>query len=332
RRGWGVPDFDPDQALQLSLLTAFPDRVARRRRPGAPELLLSQGGAATLARESVVREAALVVAVEAEEQRKGGATQLLVRSASAIEPEWLLDLFPDRLRDETVAEWNDAGERVDSVSRLVYDQLVIEEGKAAGDPEQVAQALAAAALARGLRSFAEPGEVDRFVARLAFVRSRRPDAGLPALGEPELRLALIAQCQGRRSFAELRLVSLVETLLSQLPFEQQRLVAEVAPESVALPSGRRPRVEYVEGQPPWIESRLQDFMGLRSGPTVDQGRLPLALHLLAPNGRAVQVTQDLAGFWQRHYPEVRKELSRRYPRHPWPDDPTKPLPPRPPRR
>ncbi len=330
---------DPDRELQIALLAAFPDRVARRRRKGEPELLLSQGGAATLARESVVREAELVVAVDAEESGSGQrrndgrrSGQPLVRSASAIEPEWLLDLFPDELRDETVSRWNAEAERVDSVSRLVYGELVLEEGRAAGDPERVAAVLAEAALARGPRAFGDPGEIDRLLARLAFVRERRPDAGLPELGEEAPRVALAALCQGRRGFAELREASLSEAILAGLSFEQRRLVAEVAPDAVSLPSGRRARVEYAPGQPPWIESRLADFFGLARGPRVDQGRLPLALHLLAPNGRAVQVTQDLAGFWQRHYPQIRRELSRRYPRHPWPDDPTRPLPPRPPRR
>jgi ATP-dependent helicase HrpB len=93
-------------------------------------------------------------------------------------------------------------------------------------------------------------------------------------------------------------------------------------------------VHYGPAQPPWIESRLQDFFGLRAGPAVGGGRVPLTLHLLAPNGRAVQVTRDLASFWTQHYPALRRELGRRYPRHDWPQDgaratPTPPKPPRP---
>ena len=92
------------------------------------------------------------------------------------------------------------------------------------------------------------------------------------------------------------------------------------------------QVHYEPGRPPWIESRLQDFFGLTAGPKI--GRTPLVLHLLAPNHNAVQVTTDLAGFWDRHYPAVRKELMRHYPRHSWPEDPRTAAPPapRPPRR
>jgi ATP-dependent helicase HrpB len=82
-------------------------------------------------------------------------------------------------------------------------------------------------------------------------------------------------------------------------------------------------VNYESEKPPWIASRLQDFFGMKDGPTVAGGRVRLVLHLLAPSQRPVQLTTDLSGFWERHYPQVRRELSRRYPRHAWPQDPLK---------
>ena len=323
-----------DEALQIALLAGFPDRVARRRRPGSDEFLLSAGGAATLARESVVRGAELIVAVEAEEQRQPGRpTGALIRQASAIEAAWLVDLLPDALREETDLRWNAEAERVEATWKLVYGEIAVEEERGGrGDPEKVAAVLAEAALAKGLRAFADPEELNRFVARVACAASWAPEAALPPLGEMELRAALQELCVGRRSFAELREVSLLDALRGKLSFEQQRLLAQVAPEQLLLPGGRKVRIEYAAGQAPWVESRLQDFCGLRQTPTVDRGRLSLVLHLLAPNKRAVQVTSDLAGFWERTYPAVRRELSRRYPRHQWPEDPRLPLPPRPPRR
>ena len=95
-------------------------------------------------------------------------------------------------------------------------------------------------------------------------------------------------------------------------------VDELAPKEVALPA-RRNKVTYEVDRPPWVESRMQDFFGLLEGPRA--GGEPIVLHLLAPNMRAVQVTTDLAGFWDRHYPKIKKELMRQYPRHYWPDDP-----------
>jgi ATP-dependent helicase HrpB len=329
-----VSPAEADEALQIALLAGFPDRVARRRRPGSDEFLLSGGGAATLARESVVRGAELIVAVEAEEQRQPGRpTGALIRQASAIEAAWLVDLLPDALREETDLRWNAEGERVEATWKLIYGEIAVEEERGGkGDPERVAAVLAEAALAKGPRAFAEAEELDRLVARVVCAAGWHPEAELPGLGEPEVRATLRELCVGRRSFAELREASLIEALRGRLSFDQQRLLDQVAPEQIQLPGGRRARIEYKAGQPPWVESRLQDFCGLRQTPAVDRGRVPLVLHLLAPNKRAVQVTSDLPGFWDRTYPEVRRELSRRYPRHQWPEDPRLPLPPRPPRR
>jgi ATP-dependent helicase HrpB len=95
----------------------------------------------------------------------------------------------------------------------------------------------------------------------------------------------------------------------------------MAPDKVTLLAGRNVTVHYDEGRPPWIESRLQDFFGMTRTPSIAGGRVPLTLHLLAPNGRAVQVTSDLEGFWTRHYPAVRRELMRKYPKHKWPEAP-----------
>jgi len=114
---------------------------------------------------------------------------------------------------------------------------------------------------------------------------------------------------------------LVELLLRRLTAGQRSLLEREAPERIAL-GGRRVKVNYEAGKPPWIAARLQDFIGLRAAPAICRGRVTLTLHLLAPNGRAVQVTQDLAGFWRNHYPAVRRELMRRYPKHRWPEPAT----------
>jgi ATP-dependent helicase HrpB len=100
-----------------------------------------------------------------------------------------------------------------------------------------------------------------------------------------------------------------------------RRFRELAPESIRLQKGRQTKVHYERGKPPWIASRLQDFFGMHDTPRIGPERTPLVVHLLAPNQRAVQTTTDLAGFWERLYPEVRRELMRRYPRHAWPERP-----------
>jgi ATP-dependent helicase HrpB len=321
-----------EHALLLATLAAYPDRVARRRAPGSDEIVLVGGGSARLDPASVVREAPLLVAVDAEERRgdrrAGARAEARVRIASAVTEEMLLDLFPDALRYEEALAWNARAERVDASERLLYGDLVLEETRAArADPDAVAALLAAEALARGARAFAEEGEVDRLGARLAFASAHAGAPGLAPPSEEDLARTLRALCAGRRSFAELREADLPAAIAAGLDPRARAALERLAPERLTLPGGRSARIHYEAGKPPWLESRLQDFFGLAAGPAVAGGKVPLVLHLLAPNQRAVQVTTDLSGFWERHYPSIRRELMRRYPRHAWPEDPRTATPP-----
>jgi len=323
-----------EEALRAAVLAAFPDRVARRRAMGSDEIVLVGGGGATLAPESTVRGAPLLVAVAAEERRARAGSRLapartLVRLASAVSAEMLLDLYPEALRYEPRVRFDPQAERVDGFEQLLYQDLVLSESRSARvDPELAAAALYEAALARGPRAFAPEAALDRLLARLAFAARVAPQSGLTAPGEEALSAALREACRGRRSFAELREAGLDRALLAGLAPAERAALERLAPERVALPGGRSVPVEYGPGEtPPSIASRLQDFFGMAEGPRLAAGRVPLVLHLLAPNRRAVQVTTDLAGFWARHYPPLRRELMRRYPRHAWPEDPLSARPP-----
>ncbi|HYY42498.1 MAG TPA: ATP-dependent helicase C-terminal domain-containing protein, partial [Pyrinomonadaceae bacterium] len=292
---------EEESALLVSILAGYPDRVARRReRAGDVELLLAQGGSALLAPESIVRAAEFLVAVEAEERRapgraggRGGQTR--VRLASAIEPDWLLDLFPAGVRETTELTWNAQTERVEGVSRLLYGQLALTESRAGeAANEEAAQVLAAAARAAGWRAFGEAEPVERLLARVEFMARTFPEAGFPALDEPDVNASLAQLCAGRRSFAELRAGvrggELLAELRRRLTQEQARLLAAMAPERVQLAGGRQVRVNYERARTPWIASRLQDFFRMREGPRVAGGRVALVLHLLAPSQRPLQVT------------------------------------------
>ncbi len=303
----------------ISVLAGFPDRVARRRRPGEPEVLLAGGGSAVLSPSSVVRDAELMVVVDVEERQTGMRRNTVVRAASAIEPEWLLDLFSEALREERQVVWNEAGERVEVVSRLRYDELILEESRGAvtpADGESAAAVLFRAAQQRGAAAFVDGDALARWLARARFVAATFPEAGMSI---PEPDEALREMCRDATSFAELRQRGLLSALRARAGHE--KLVADMAPDRLTLRAGRGVTVHYEPDRPPWIESRLQDFFGMTRSPAVGGGRVPVVVHLLAPNGRAVQVTSDLGGFWTKHYPAVRKELMRRYPKHKWPEDP-----------
>ena len=294
-----------DDALLMSILAGFPDRVARRR--AGNQMLLSNGTSAEVAGEAPQYE--FMVAVDAEDRKDKPLP--LIRMTARIEPEWLIELFPDRVREQSSVEWNRQTERVEAVSGLLYDELVIQESRGAmPDPEAAAQLLAQKALEAGIDRFVDRNALDEFLARIEFAGGTAPD----------LSQALREVCLGLRSFTELKSAGahFVSTLERKMGMRQ---LNEIAPPRILLPSGRETKVHYEAGKPPWIASRLQDFFGMRETPRLGLERTPVVVHLLAPNQRAVQTTTDLAGFWERLYPQVRRELMRRYPRHSWPERP-----------
>ena len=239
------------------------------------------------------------MAIDVEERREHGMP--LVRLSAPIEPEWLLDRATERTR----LEWNRTAERVEQVTALMYDQLVIEETRApAPATEESARMLAEKAL---------EADIGRFADREALPNNGGCSRGLCvwALRALDVERALADLCPGlRTSFAELA------GLMAAL---RPARLDQIAPERVRLPGGRQVKVHYETGKPRWIESRLQDFFGMRETPRI--GNAPVVVHLLAPNHRPVQVTSDLAGFWERLYPQVRREMSRKYPKHKWPEKP-----------
>jgi ATP-dependent helicase HrpB len=299
-----------EDALLISVLAAFPDRVARRRQ--GSDLQLASGGPAQLAPSSTVTHAPFLVAVEAEDRRDQKAP--LVRIASAIEPEWLVDLFPERVAEVASVEWNRVAERVESVSALMFGQIAIEQTRREPDAAAAGELLAQKAVESGLARFVDVEQLESFFERARFAKTYME---MPTVGMETAIEVLRALARERKSFAELEEVTrreLLRTLHRQLP----RGLDAIAPESIKLPGGRQVRVHYEPGQPPWIASRLQDFFGMRETPRIAGGKIPVVVRLLAPNQRPVQMTSDLAGFWERLYPQLRKELSRRYPKHKWP--------------
>ena len=294
-----------DDALLMSVLAGFPDRVARLRT--GKQVLLSSGASAELADSPPPYE--FMVAVDAEDRKEKPLP--LIRMTARVEPEWLLDLFPDRVKEESSLIWNRAAERVDAVSRLLYDELIIQESRGAvPDAQAAAELLSQQAFVEGIERFVDRDVLDEFIGRVEFAGCEMPD----------VPRALRALCMGLRSFAELKKAAaeFVPVLEQQIGTRRLR---EIAPPMIRLQKGRQTEVHYERGKPPWIASRLQDFFGMRDTPRIGPKNTPVVVHLLAPNQRAVQTTTDLAGFWERLYPQVRRELMRRYPRHPWPERP-----------
>jgi ATP-dependent helicase HrpB len=294
-----------DDALLKSVLAGFADRVARRRLEN--QITLASGGSAEVAGQMPRYE--FMVAVDAEDRKDKPLP--IVRLVSKIEPEWLIDQFPERVREENKVVWNRTAERVDALSTLVYDQLVLQESSGSVPPPvEAAIMLAEKAIEAGIERFVDVDSLHGFEARAEF-------AGFTPPSDSE---ALRQMCEGLRSFGELKKAAqdLIPQLQSKIGRKQ---LEERAPARLRLKNGRETPVHYERGKPPWIESRLQDFFGMRDTPRIGPNKTPVVVHLLAPNRRPVQTTSDLAGFWERLYPQVRRELMRRYPKHSWPENP-----------
>ncbi len=285
----------PEEELLQAVLASFPDRVAQRRSPGSDRLLLYTGHGARLARQSGVRQGEYLVALEVVGGRSGKLQEALVTQASLVRKEWL------KPTGSTLAHWFDpATGTVKSAERFHYGSLLLYEHPRPPQPQTAEKLLVEALRQQGL----DP-QAKRFLRRAELAGIRL-----------DLDQLMAASCRGRTRLPSLDLASWV-------PDGSRRLIDRLCPETVTTPSGRRVCVEYGDGEPR-LAARIQDVFGWEETPLVGIEQKRLLIELLAPNGRPVQVTRDLRSFWSRTYPEVRKQLRGRYPKHAWPEDPTAP--------
>jgi ATP-dependent helicase HrpB len=309
--------FSPsDEALLRCILAAYPDRLARRREPGSTRALMMGGRGVKIAPWSRVAEAELFVCVDVD----GSGIDSLVRMASGVERGWLPG---DRITSRIEVSFDERLEKLTARKILTYDDLILEELPGHIAAEDEAAAILASAAANQLHKVLPPADsaASQLRTRLRCLRNWLPESNLPAFDDQDLSPLLAALCQGKRSFAELRNGPWLELLRGHLTYEQLRLLDSEAPELLEVPSGSQITLQYEEGRVPVLAVRIQEIFGLTETPRVARGRIKVLVHLLAPNYRPQQVTDDLASFWKNGYPLVRKELRMRYPRHAWPEDP-----------
>jgi ATP-dependent helicase HrpB len=246
--------------------------------------------------------------------------EALVRQASAVQYSWLP---ADHLTSETIVEFNETAEKVAARRRVSFDGLVLEESPAPlPSGEQVAQVLVEAASRRLDHVFpADEPAVTGFRTRVLCLAAWMPELNLPQLGDDALIGLLPQLADGLRSFAELRSAPWLSALRTLFTWQQLQCIDREAPERIEVPSGSRIVIHYELGRPPILAVKIQEMFGLLQTPRIAGSRVPVLIHLLAPNMRVAQVTDDLASFWANTYPQVRKDLRARYPKHSWPEDP-----------
>lgn len=308
--------WERDAAVLKALLTAFPDRVARRREPLNRKGVMVGGRGIRLADSSLVLQPELFLCVDTD----AGQGEIFVRQASGIERDWL----PADQIEVTIDVTFDANqEKIVAQRRTRYFDLILDESTT-NPPSgtQVSEALAAAALKNLTRAVPwDDPAVSSFVTRVRCLKNWLPDCDLPAFDDNTLAELLPGLCTGCRSFAELHRAPWAAALRTSLTYQQQQLLDREAPEKIRVPSGSQITVHYELDRTPVLAVRIQELFGLPETPRIAGGRVPVVLHLLGPNYRPQQITDDLKSFWNNTYPEVRKELKRRYPKHSWPEDP-----------
>lgn len=311
-----------DAAMCKCVLAGFADHVAMRRDSGTLRCRLVHGRAGTLSRGSVVHDAPLFVAAEIDEIESGKELNVLLNLATRIEEAWLEELFSEAVRTRAEIFYDNVMKRVVREERRLYHDLVL-QSKRTGDPtpDEAARLLADEIIKGNLSLNHWDNRIEQWILRVNGLAHWCPELGVPALGEEERRTVLEQLCLGAFSYKDIRNRPVWPAVRSLLSASQSELLEQHAPERLDIP-GRRPfRLAYAEGQRPSFSAHIQELFGVTELPRIAMNRVQPIVHILAPNHRPVQVTDDLAGFWRDHYSRVRKELKRRYPKHAWPEMP-----------
>lgn len=309
------PTDAPETAIKHCLLAAYPDRVARRRGPGDDRGVMVGGRGVKLDRGSACRHGELFLCIDVD----AGATEATVRAASVIEPQWLDERWITEV-DEPF--FNPTTKAVVARRRRYFDDLMLAESPITCQPGSDVAAILYQHASKDLSTVFPNKDktIAPFIDRVRFLNNAMPELELPSLDDDGVREVLQQLCQTRTSFAELKAAPWLDHLKGRYNWPQLQSIDQHAPAKLTLPSGNAAALVY-DGGKPKMEARIQELFGWQTTPRIAGGRIPIQLHLLGPNYRPQQITEDLENFWNETYTHIRKELRRRYPKHHWPEDP-----------
>jgi len=303
------------------LIHAFPDRVARQDANDARRYQLANGRGARLADDSALYGEPWLVVVDLRHDTRDSR----ILAAAPFDADRLERDFPQRFVRARSVRWNRETRAVEAFEERRFDAIVLERRSVPATSADAVPALLIAVRELGLDALPWSEHARELRLRSEALRAWSPDLGLPDFSDAallgDLEIWLAPYLDGKRRLDALQPAELSEALSAQLDYDLRRALDEQAPVAIEVPSGIQRRIAYAADAPPVLAVKLQELFGLADTPRIANGRVPLTLHLLSPGGRPIQVTQDLRSFWERTYPEVRKELKGRYPKHPWPDDP-----------
>jgi ATP-dependent helicase HrpB len=309
----------PNEALQKCILLGFSDRVARRSDSATLRCELVHGRRGTLTRESVVQASSLLVAADVREvENKDKSVQTLLSLGTAIEEEWLRELFPEDIATAPRVFYDGNTRRVYAEEQLRFRDLAIGARRIEPPPADAAALLLADEVqARRLTLNDWDDGIEQWILRLNLLSQWCPELALPPISDEDRHHLVEQVCHGSFSGKDLKDKAVKAVVKNWLSAAQQALLEKHAPERLSLANGRTAKVVYEPGNPPHVALRIQQLYGVNTTPRIAMGRVAVLVHILAPSQRPVQITQDLAGFWREHYPRVKQELQRKYPRHEW---------------
>ena len=308
-----------DEALRKCILIGFSDRVGRRVDEGTWRCELVHARRGTLAKESAVRGSELFVAAEVQELGgRQGEVNTVVSLITAIDAAWLEELFPNDIRRDLRVAFDSVARRVLADDVVKFRDLVISAKRREPAPTDAAASVLAEEFVSGRLPLPNwDHAVEQWILRLNLLAEWCPEFQLPRIAAEDRRHIIEQLCLGATSYKDVKDRDVKPIVKSWLSAAQRELVDTYAPERITLSNGRTPKVTYEAASPPFVSLRIQELFGVTETPKIAMGRAALSVHILAPSMRPVQVTQDLANFWREHYPRIKSELQRRYPKHEW---------------
>jgi len=320
RAGLSAKGRGQNQDLLKSLLQAFYDRVAVRR--DGDGLLCAMAGQrrVELDRSSVARQARVFVALEVRELEARGDNQVrtALSLANAIDPAWLEEVHPAHVSIAEETRWNAQTRAVETFEQYLFDDLVYYQAALANvDAARAEEILVEQLVAQNIRLEKWDREVEQWILRTRLLQRLFPQRELVAYDEDDIRIIYHEIVAAASRYSHIRNRPCLGYVQNVLPWKEQQFVEQMAPTHLRLPSGPRMKIEYSSDGPPRGRAKIQELYDLQQTPNIAGGKQQLLLEILGPNFRPVQVTDDLQSFWKRTYPEVKKELKRRYPKHEW---------------
>ncbi len=325
----GAKSGEPDASLAPWLLArAFSDRIAQRRGEDG-RYLLANGLGASLPQDDGLTRAPWLVAPQLLQGNNSPDARILL--AVSLDITQLPSRLPDVVKEQTAVEWDEEKGTLRAWRRWQIGRLVLKANPLAKpDDKELQQALIDWIRTQGLQALNWSVAAEKLRLRLLCAAKWLPEADWPAADDQALldglERWLQPSLQGVRSLKSLQQVDLHDALLRLLDWQQRQRLDSALPTHYTVPTGSRLPIRYHADQPPALSVRMQEMFGEQRSPQLAEGRVAVVLELLSPAQRPLQITADLAAFWQGSYREVQKEMKGRYPKHPWPDNPAEALP------